>query len=147
MNDVTPAPRATEPVAAAAVRIVHRLRADLALRFWRRAGVVAPHDGRGAALADAGTVQRSLRAVLVPARAQHCQLLGDFRFPGARAAWRFGRAGRAARPTDGADHRYRHVVCALRRSTGAATRADRRYRSGGRADHVARGKDGAAAVP
>ena len=54
-------------------------------------------------LADAGAVQRSLCAVLVPARAQHRQFLGDFRFPGARAAWRPGRAGRAAGAADAAD--------------------------------------------
>ena len=126
--------------AAAAVPL--SLRLELAAQTRRL--VEEPADRVGVA----GAQRRSDACELVAHGVDRvCERLGSAsasssassrRRPGSRVRGplELGRAGRAARPADGADHRHRRVVCALRRSSGAAARADRRHGGGRRPDHV-----------
>ena len=56
------------------------------LRLRRRAAVGAAHDRRAQALDDRRGIQRGLRAVAVPAGAEHDQFLGGVRLALRRAA-------------------------------------------------------------
>ena len=137
----------SRPRRSIGLRTVFRLLQSHDHGVRRRTGVGAARIRSGAPLDDAGRVQRTVRAVPVPAWPQHREFFDHLW----RTAARICRRRRGLDRTHGAaghpDDRRGHTLYALRRTSVVSRRADRARRRGRRPADFFGGANGRADVP